>query len=51
MDKCHYCNSTNVIRARNDAGFFKTDGIKPTRVYQYLCKDCGYVAHYAKGDK
>ncbi|WP_339188358.1 hypothetical protein MKX33_00600 [Paenibacillus sp. FSL R5-0490] len=42
------CKSTSIKRARNDSGFFKADGIKPIRTYNYRCDTCGFVAAYAK---
>lgn len=51
MDKCPMCKGTEIKRARNDSGFFKSDGIKPIRIYKYRCSTCGYVAEFAKEDK
>lgn len=48
MDKCPHCKGTDIKRAKNDSGFFKTEGMKPVRIYQYRCNGCGYVAHFAK---
>ena len=48
MDKCPYCEGTDIQRSRNDCGHFKADGVKPIRMYLYRCKGCGYVATFAK---
>jgi len=51
MDKCPHCKGTDIDRAKNDCGHFKGDKTKPIRMYQYLCKTCGYVGTFAKEDK
>lgn len=48
MEKCPMCKGVAIRRSRNDLGFFKADGIKPIRMYNYRCDTCGFVAAYAK---
>jgi hypothetical protein len=51
MDKCPMCLGREILKARNDCGHFKATGMKPLRMYQYRCSDCGFVATYAKDDE
>lgn len=48
MTKCVACKSVNVERDKNDCGHFKPEKGRPIRMYHWRCKDCGYVATYAK---
>lgn len=51
MDKkeiCPECNGKNIERSKNDLGHIKAHGIRPSRMYAYICLDCGYVRTYAE---
>lgn len=52
MTQCPHCKGTDIQRARNDCGHFKSDKQQPIRMYQYRCAGCGYVATFAReGEK
>lgn len=44
MKECPACKEPAPVRSRNDVGFFKADGVKPVRLYQWLCQECGLVS-------
>lgn len=49
--KCPSCQSSNLIKARNDCGHFKSDGVKPLRMYHYRCGECHLIMTYAEETK
>lgn len=51
MPKCLSCQSEDVTKSKNDAGFVKTEKHKPRRMYHYICNVCGFVALYAEVEK
>lgn len=44
MKECPACKAPAPVRSRNDIGFFKADGVKPLRMYQWFCQSCGLVS-------
>ncbi len=48
MTKCVACQSNDVVKAKNDSGFVKTEKHKPRRMYHHVCNACGYVAQYVE---
>lgn len=44
MNECPACKTLAPVRSRNDIGFFKAGGVKPLRMYQWLCQSCGFVS-------